>query len=153
MVVSDVDLMSSCLVSDILSLGKLLRAGFDFHLCGRGQQCCVVSPGDGYRVRIHLGDDVILRLQHAIRDEVSTPHQVFALRRSADNATSSFLHDVSNHMGMERIYQTLGVTRGYKQTRLQKYTCRTCAQAKARNFGLRQRRVRTVLSRSATPTR
>ena len=63
---------------------------------------------------------------------------VMILRRSADDATASFLHDVFLHMSMEKIYQTLGVTQGYKQVRFKDFHCDSCARAKARNFGLKQ---------------
>ena len=41
-----------------------------------------------------------------------------------------------NHCGDEKAYRTLGVTKGYKQTKLKPYYCKTCAASKARNFGL-----------------
>ena len=153
--ITDVDIMSSDLVSNILSLGKLLRSGFEFHLTNGGKECYAVSPGGAARIKIILGSDDILRIQHQARTGAKairlptapvkhttqsaglTP--VMALARSAgmyDAATSCFFHDILNHCGDEKAYRTLGVTKGYKQTRLKPYYCKTCAASKARNFGL-----------------
>ena len=153
--ITDVDIMSSDLVSNILSLGKLLRSGFEFHLTNGGKECYAVSPGGAARIKIILGSDDILRIQHQARTGAKairlptapvkhttqsaglTP--VMALARSAgmyDAATSCFFHDILNHCGDEKAYRTLGVTKSYKQTRLKPYYCKTCAASKARNFGL-----------------
>ena len=139
----DVDLMTQDLVTNILSLGKMLRAGYDFHLTEAGKSCYAVSPGGAHRIRLQLGLDDILRMKHAVRSgpaavRIPRPSGVMILRRSAGNGSYSFLHDVFNHCGSEKLYRTLGVTRGYKQVRLKPELCNTCAVAKARNFGLRK---------------
>ena len=152
--------------SNILSMGKLMRAGWDFHLTNFGDECTAVGPGGAYIVRCHLGVDDILRLPHRMRvsDDVrpllaaltrdtnpagdttfssnnvqDSQSLVYTLRRPANSVTYSFLHSVFNHCGDERLYHTLGNTRGYTQVRIQPEHCNTCAIAKARNFGLRQK--------------
>ena len=60
------------------------------------------------------------------------------LKQSAGDATASFLQDVFLHMAMEKIYQTLGVTTGYKQVRIEEFHCESCDRAKATDFGLKQ---------------
>ena len=54
------------------------------------------------------------------------------MRHTIDKATSQLLHDIFNHASMEKIFQTLGVTKGYKQVRLPDFHCDACPQAKAR---------------------
>jgi hypothetical protein len=144
--VDECDLMSSHLVSSILSLGKLLRSGFEFHFTDGGKQCYGVAPG-GFRVKVQLGNDDILRMHHRIRngnDAAPLPKfPVNALSRRAhteraNSADSCFFHDVFLHCGAEKVYRTLGVTNGYKQVRLTPYKCSTCAAAKARSFGLKR---------------
>ena len=62
-----------------------------------------------------------------------------ALRRSTEDAAYGFLHPVFNHCGDEKLFQTLGRTKGYVQVRLSPTHCNTCAVARARGFGLKQR--------------
>jgi hypothetical protein len=45
----DVDLMSGNLLSQILSLGKLLRSGWTFHLGDKGKDCYGTTPGGAHR--------------------------------------------------------------------------------------------------------
>jgi len=151
----------STLSSPILSLGKLLRDGAEFHLQDRGRNCVMITPGGAHRVRIDLGVDDILRVDHEIRSgsaaaklpqlaaKVDPPSAVYALRRTASEANSAFLHDVFNHCGSEKIYQTLGVTKGYHQCRLVSAHCDTCAQARARSFGLSRKRHKQSVPESA----
>ena len=86
-----------------------------------------------------------MRIEHNIRTGTdatplpSATHGVNALRRTADAANHSFLHDVFNHCSTEKIFQTLGVTKGYNQIRLPDQHCDTCATTKSRGFGLRQK--------------
>ena len=58
------------------------------------------------------------------------------MRHTIDKATSQLLHDIFNHASMEKIFQTLGVTKGYKQVRLPDFHCDACPQAKARRRGI-----------------
>ena len=143
--VTDCDKMGSELVVQILSLGKLLRDGYEFHLAAGGRDCYALTPGGAHRLKIDLGHDDLLRMQHSIRNGQDCaplpqlPAKALALRRSAADATASFLHDVLNHTSMEKIFRTLQVTHGYKAVRLPQYHCSTCAMAKARSFGLKQK--------------
>ena len=66
------------------------------------------------------------------------PAAVNTLRRTATHASYLFLHAIFNHCGDEKLYQTLLHTPGYRAQRFEPQHCNTCAQAKARGFGLRQ---------------
>ena len=94
----DVDLMPGNHLSQILSLGKLLRSGWTFHLGDKGKDCYGTTPGGAHRVNIQLGVDDILRINHELRTGhaakmlPSQPAAVNAVRRSATDATASFLH-------------------------------------------------------------
>ena len=137
--------------NDILCMGKLLRLHWDFHFTDGGAECIAVSPCRGFTVRIQLGSDDILRMPHGIRtgkDSVPLPNAplgqveqaaVLALKRSASDAGHELLHSVFNHCGNEKLFQTLGHTRGYVQVRLSPSHYNTCAITKARAFGLKQR--------------
>jgi hypothetical protein len=160
--VEDSELMTGTLIAQILSLGKLLRSGFDFHFSNHGKDCYAVTPGGVHKIRVELGVDDILRLRHTVRTgksavripmpgRSSVPAPAFVLKRRAADATVSFLHDVFYHCGEEKLYRTLGVTNGYKQVRIVLGYCSTCAQAKARNFGLRQNAVIAPVSAAADP--
>ena len=86
----DVDLMSGNLLSQILSLGKLLQSGWTFHISYG------TTPGVAHRVNIQLGVNDILRINHELRTGhaakilPSQPAAVSAVRRSATDATASF---------------------------------------------------------------
>ena len=99
--IGDVDLLSHSPVSNILSLGKLLRGGFDFHLTDRGRRCYAVTPGGAHKLKVSLGVDDILRLRHSLRTgsdrvRITQPSGVSQLSRRAHDATSSFLYDFFN---------------------------------------------------------
>ena len=150
--IDDTDLMSKNLVSKILSLGKLLRQGWDFHFTDRGNNCTGTTPGGAHTVEVILGLDDILRISHKMRtgaDKTPIPVQpqlphdaIHAVRRSAADATASFLHDTFFHRSAEKIFRTINATKGYElKTRLPDHHCNTCAQCKARNFDLSQKRL------------
>jgi hypothetical protein len=118
--IDDVDLMSENLLSKILSLGKLLRAGWSFHLGDHGKNCYGVTPGGAHRVVLELGLDDILRISHQLRTGLESAllpvlpsAAIHAVKRSAADATASFLHDTFFHRNAEKIYYTLGATKGY----------------------------------------
>ena len=144
----DVDLMSGNLLSQILSLGKFLRSGWAFHLGNKGEDCYGTTPRGAHRVNIQLGVDDLLRINHELRTGhavkmlPSQPAAVNAVKRSATDATASFLHGTFFHRSSEKIFRTraLGATKGYTQIRLPVHHCGTCAQAKARKLGLSQQR-------------
>ena len=147
----DVDLMSSNLLNQILSLGNLLRPGRTFHLGDKGKDCYGTTPRAAHRVDIQLGVDGILRISHELRIGhaakmlPSQPAAVSAVRRSAADAAASFLHDTFFHRSAEKMLRTLGATKGYTQIRLPVHHCSTYAQAKARIFGLSQQRILCML--------
>ena len=149
--VPDVDHLAT-VSSSLLSLGKLLRAGYEFHFSEQGRECYMLTPGSAHKVLVELGVDDILRLPHTVRtgpDSEPLPvlpsSQVLAVRRTVDYADATFLHDIFNHVSAEKIYQTLGVTKGYVQTRLAKVHCNSCALANARCKGLSHKRPDTSL--------
>ena len=153
--ISDCDLMGKALVTNLLSLGKPLRDGWEFHLANRGKECYAITPGGAFQVEVLLGMDNILRLRHSVRSGMkSVPipaprldgkwkpvDSVLALHKRASDATGVCLHEIFNHSGEEKLYRTLGSTVGYKQVRLKLPPCKWCAAAKARQFGLKQKPV------------
>ena len=125
--VEDVDLMSQDLISNILSLGKLLRKGFSFQLID-SKNCYATTPGGSHKIQLRLGLDDILRMPHGIRQGTAANRMpVLALRRSAGDGTYMFLHMVFNHSSAERIFRTLEATNGYKAVRLKPCHCQWCA--------------------------
>ena len=129
----------STVAAPILSLGKLLREGWAFHF--EGKDLYALTPGGAHKLQVKLGEDNILRLPHTIRtgkdsEPLPSPGKVSAVRHTIDKATSQLLHDIFNHASMEKIFQTLGVTKGYKQVRLPDFHCDACPQAKARRRGI-----------------
>ena len=108
-----------------------------------------MTPGGAHRIRVDIGHDDLLRLSRRVRSGTDAakmhtlPAQVNALRRSVGDIVGSeaayrFFHEVLNHCSVEKIYRTLGSIKGFKQTRLSNCFCDTCAQSKARDFGLKQ---------------
>ena len=65
--IDDVDLVSENLLSTILFLGKLLRAGWNFHLADYGRNGYGLTPGGAHRVDLQRGLDDILRISHQLR--------------------------------------------------------------------------------------
>ena len=160
--IADCDRMQG-LSQAIMSLGKLLRLGWEFHFTMLGKDCHAVSP-DGYtKVKVELGRDDILRLPHTIRhgaDAAMLPdlpghgnkgslplpakQRACVVSRHVDGATAAFLHDLFLHCSEDRCYYTLLHTVGYKAVRLPKHECTTCAQSNARRHGLRHKPVPAV---------
>ena len=50
----------------ILSLGQLLRTGWEFHFTDQGQNC-VATTTEGHKINVELGSDNLLRLPHVVR--------------------------------------------------------------------------------------
>ena len=161
----NVDLMTEGLISNILSLGKLLRNGWEFHMTENGKSCYALTPGGAHRVGIKLGIDDILRIQHETRSSAErvplpeqpggahaeascTMHPVHTVTKTASNASSQFIHDCFFHRGDEKLYHTLGVTKGYTQSNIVTGHCDSCAKAKAREFGLSQQRIHAAFAES-----
>ena len=142
----DADLMTENLISNILSLGKLLRGGWKFHL--EEGDCHGTTPGGAHNVEIQLGIDNILRISHQMRsarERQPLPRPlaedtVNTVKRSAGNATSAYFHECPFHRGDAKLTHTLKNTKGYLPIRIQTGHCDACAAAKAREFGLSQSR-------------
>ena len=113
-----------------------------------GDEYYVVSPGGAHLVKVEIGVDSILRMQHQMRqstERVLLPQaQIAIVKRSTPDAVGPFLHDTFFHRSDENIYQTLGVTKGYKYVRIHTEQCDACAKAKAQSFGLSQQRHRVM---------
>ena len=118
---------------NIISLGKLLRQGWDFHFTAHGQECLALTPHGTHTVRIELGHDDILRMPHNVRHGKAAqplpdvPGAVNAVRTAHGKATGMVLHRTFNHATMARIHRTLEVTRGYKPVRFEDLHCDACA--------------------------
>jgi hypothetical protein len=64
--IQSVDAMHN-ISSPILSMGKLIRDGFDFFLGDKGKEMYLTDPTGTYTVRLELGMDDIVRLPHMVR--------------------------------------------------------------------------------------
>ena len=141
--INEVDKING-LASEILSLGKLLRHGYEFYFTNYGKDCYGYTPGRSAKLRVELGLDDILRLPHKLREGVDSiplpttndSASVMAVRRTLSELDAHFLHDLFNHSGMERIHRTIMVTQGYTTKRFHDHHCASCAVAKARRKGL-----------------
>lgn len=140
--IQDADKMDG-VAQPILSLGKLLRQGWDFHFSDNGRECYALSPGGDLKFLVDLGSDDILRFPHGMRtggDRAPLPslanNAVLLASKTLKRANGQVLHDIFNHCGMERVYQTLRVTTGYEATRFPDFHCSTCAMSKSRRRGL-----------------
>ena len=141
----DTDLMSSDLVTQILSMGKLLRLGWSFQFSDCGKECWAFTPGNAHKVQVLLGTDDILRIPHTIRNGMDSipmhelpTSNINALRRTIGDVDAILLHEIFNHCGSEKLYRTLLSTVGFKAVRFPEFHCRWCALTKARDFGLKQ---------------
>jgi hypothetical protein len=138
--IEDVDQLPQ-VTSRILSVGKLLRKGYKFYF-ENADDLMMVTPGGAHKVKVELSEDDIIRLPNQVRTGDSIrplpklSEGVHALKRTAGAATAQLLHDVLNHTSAEKVYRTLGATKGYQQKRFEDVHCDTCARAKARSFGL-----------------
>ena len=126
-------------VSTLLSMCKLLRAGWKFDL-ELGTTHAFTPTGQ--RIDLIMGVDDILRLPHTFREGDSSKQlpsaPINAVRKSDDGVNPEFLHQLFNHGNPDKIYRTLGVTRGIKQPHspLPGCHCTSCASANARRKGL-----------------
>jgi hypothetical protein len=66
MKVDDVDKLDSS-NEPILSLGKLLKLGFNFHFVDFGKSCVAMSPDGKMKFNVSLGSDDVLRLEHSTK--------------------------------------------------------------------------------------
>ena len=99
-------------VSTLLSMRKLLRAGWKFDL-ELGTTSAFTPTGQ--RVDIIMGVDDVLRLPHTLREGDSSKQlpsaPINAVRKSDDGVNPEFLHQLFNHGNPDKIHRTLGVTR------------------------------------------
>jgi hypothetical protein len=138
-----VDVMTKDLISNIWSMGRMIKDGWGFHLSN--DSCYGTTPGGAHQVEVQLGIDNILRTSHEMRtarERVPLPKQgtIHTVKKSASDATASFLHDCFFHRGDEKISMTLRMTKGYVPVKVVTGYCDACATAKARDFGLSQKR-------------
>ena len=126
-------------VSTLLSMCKLLRAGWKFDL-ELGTTFAFAPTGQ--RVELIMCVDDVLRLPHTLREGDSSKQlpsaPINAVRKSDDGVNPEFLHQLFNHGNPDKIHRTLGVTRGFKQPHspLPGCHCTSCASANARRKGL-----------------
>ena len=103
---------------DILSLGKLVRAGWSFYF-ESADKLVAVTPDKQSRFRVELGDDDIRRLPHELRSGKQAAHlpailqqdinrlqqqaQVLHAKRVPEALNALLLHDIFLHRGMEKV--------------------------------------------------
>ena len=169
--VTDVDTLNDDQINQpIMSLGKLLRAGWTFHFADNGGDCHAITPDGATKVQVELGTDDILRLPHKLRtgddadqlpcslsqvnhaDVSNSEHKALIVKRKVDKATAGFLHDLFYHSSADRIFHTLEHTIGYEAVRLPPHQCDTCAEANARRRGLSHKATLAMLGLSCLNT-
>ena len=141
--------------SPVLSMGKMLLDGYKF-IFESPTDLWAYAPGGAHKYRVDLGDDAILRLPHEIRtgkqsrplpsvpsmlvgesDAPKADAQVYRVTsRALQTANGMAFHDIFQHGSMEKVYQTLLHTTGYKACRFPDFICTTCAKIKAVRKGL-----------------
>ena len=150
---------------NILSMGKLVRKGWQFFFSG-SDNMVAQPPHSDSKIKVELCEDDIIRFPHEIRDgKAATPipqlpvqhvrqaprygistfaspfsaHEsapVLAVHRTPLDINAEMLHDIFLHKGAEKIYRTLQNTKGYEAVRLPDVFCDICAKIKARRRGL-----------------
>lgn len=137
----------STVTLDILSMGKMIRANWEFHF-ESADNLIAIPPCKQSRFKVELGMDDILRLPHELREgAAATPlpvpnkpvpcdAPVLSVRRVPEEVNALMLHDIFLHRGMEKIFRTLEHTVGYIAVRLPDPHCSWCAQAKSQRRGL-----------------
>ena len=142
--VENVDMIPNT-TENILSMGLLLKAGWDFHLTNYGKDNEAISPDGKMRFPITLSPDGILRWEHdfvnaeAVTDNatvVGVTAQCNLVSRQNNAASAVFLHEMFYHASDEVVYQSILRTHGYVAQRLPKFHCSHCALANARKKGL-----------------
>jgi hypothetical protein len=156
--IEDVDCLSK-LSHPIVSMGKLIRKGFDFYLGDCGNEMYATAPGGAYTVKLHLGVDDVVRIPHTVRKGESrqqlpqlavfgsgdmninqstkaTGHPVNTASRTVKELNGEMLHQMLNHTSDERMYQTLQHTVGFKPVRLSVPSCIWCALGKSQKAGI-----------------
>ena len=126
-------------VSTLLSMCKLLRAGWKFDL--ELGSTFAFTPS-GQRVDLIVGSDDVLRIPHTLREGEASKQlpkaPINAAKEASKGVSPEFLHQLFNHSNPDKIHRTLGVTKGIKQPHspLPGCKCTSCASANARRKGL-----------------
>ena len=139
--IANTDYMSDA-PSDLLSMCKLIRAGWRFEL--ELGSLYGYTP-NGQRVSLLMNSDDVLRMPRTIREDkaelpIPDPSVTINVAQTTHEGVSSdFLHRLFNHSNPEKVHQTLGVTTGIKQPACQMKGCKctACATANARRRGLK----------------
>ena len=126
-------------VSTLLSMCKLLRAGWKFDL-ELGSTFAFTPTGQ--RVELIIGTDGVLRIPHTLREgdqAKQLPKAIInAAKQSNEGVNPAFLHQLFNHANPDKVHRTLGATKGIKQPHspLPGCHCTACAAANSRRKGL-----------------
>ena len=126
-------------VSSLLSMCKLLRAGWKFDL-ELGSTFAFTPTGQ--RVELIVGTDDVLRIPHTLREgdhAKQLPTAIInAVKHTDEGVNPTFLHQLFNHANPDKIHRTLGATKGIKQPHspLPGCHCTACAVANSRRKGL-----------------
>ena len=130
----------------LISMGKLIKQGWKFTF---EVSELVAWTTSGHKIMCTLGDDNVVRTPHGIRmgeESAGLPipagdHTISTVSNSKESATGKWLHATFNHASQDKIWQTLGVTAGFKQPTksFEECFCTSCttANAYARGIGLK----------------
>ena len=138
------------LVHPIMSMGRLIRQGYDFFLGGGGRDMYATIPG-GDTARLELGHDDLIRIPHAGRSgrdkealsvlpavcsQEAKSENVSAVSRTMKEVNGCTMHQMFNHVNREKLYYTLASTNRYKAVWLDIPPCIWCALGKFVRSGL-----------------
>ena len=103
----------------------------------------------GQKLLLDISDDTLV-LPHEVREGKEAGHLpvIEKVARTATEANATFFHRLMNHSNQQRVFLSLGATKGWVQPSkpLVEVHCKACAIGKARAKGLRQTYVRGVCS-------
>ena len=139
-ILDDVDKFESA--RPILSMGKLLRDGYEFILKDHGDTCLMRAPNKKRMINLHLGDDDIVTLPHTllVAPKPKGAQLTCLIQRNMAKAPMDLLHITLGHASLRRIELTLQCTSGFKQRKLHPVHCPACAIAKSRAQGISRSR-------------
>ena len=107
---------------DLLSLGKMIKDGWSFHL----------DDSDHLKAWSPKGEEIVLALTDS--DLLSLPlsgGEVNQISRLMDKPSATFLHRTLNHGSAMKICKTLEHTQGYKAKGVPDVKCPSCALTKS----------------------
>jgi hypothetical protein len=122
----------------LLSLGKLLRQGFTFVALDHGNYIRLRTPDEAHVIRVELGEDDILYLEHTLQQDSACANYV---KKKFATGSYEMLHHLFSHASMSKVLKTLDHTTGLKlDGKATDFFCVSCSSAKNKRKGMRHAR-------------